>query len=716
MKSIELVDYILETALAKGIMGTLYLARPRNTTVDKENSEDSKVVIKILNKEYCLNAAYRKLFVTEVEKYRLVDIPNMVEILDVIVTEDLLGVVMPVYKGQLLLETVPSAGLSITEALNIAKPLGEAIDQMHEAGVLHGNLTPADIMIEDGKETPMLLGVGIYKNAFWLGCIQSSPYRSPEEMKDRQINTSSDRYAFAMVVYQMLTGRLPWGKSEKPREVMTLKEQDRLAPISVYCPSVSVSLLIEMMGMLSSDIEERPLNCQSIIQGLEDSLFEEKNNSYPEMDPEKLKQLKMRVLAIDNTMASIETKIKRKEGGIKEIQRKYSLVVNEKKQWFSRLEGEWSKKFSVVKKDIFRMKQESAPSLWSKHLPTLMGTKEKNKKNAKKLEAAKKSYKKLKVTGKAEIVEAKEKIDTLLDKALKNVEKKEEPLRESLISLYKEKKNLEEELIEYENLHPRLLGFRAKKYFSKATVSVGNVTLEMILIPEGKFSMGAYSGTPDVMILEKPLHDVVLTSSFWVSETVVTQSLFKSIVGRNPSYFKGEERPVEMVTWYDAIQFCNALSIREGLQPCYEINSQYREKVHWKRPSNGYRLLTEAEWEYIAKAESSALFAGGNIAKRLAWFDKNSGDETHPVKGKAPNRWGFYDLNGNVWEWCWDWFGAYPDSRETDPIGTSEGKGRIFRGGSFRVEVGHMRLSYRAGELPHKKMDGVGFRLARDKD
>ena len=457
------------------------------------------------------------------------------------------------------------------------------------------------------------------------------------------------------------------------------------------------------------------MRCRGIIDALREALFsEEETHGFSKIDPEVLQKAIAEVTVIDKKLAEVEKKIKEKETYIEEIEEKYATLINQERQKFSNLEVQWAEQFSSMKDEINELKQEVSGSFLESVLPTFTSAGRKKKERSKRLTEAKKIYQEFKERAEVELVQAKSKLEEVLESEQKKFDENDKKLRDALVVLYKEKENFEYDLYDYEHIHPRLLGFRAKKPFAEATLRVGKIAFEMILIPKGKFSMGAYPGLPDVIEAEKPLHDVIISSSFWVSQTVVTQELYQSIIGKNPSRFRNLKNPVEMVSWHEAVQFCNTLSAREGLQPCYEVNSKDIENVRWNKNANGYRLLTEAEWEYVSKAKSSALYSGGNVLRRLAWYDENSEESTHPVKEKDPNKWGMYDMSGNVWEWCWDWFGEYPDARVTDPMGPGEGKGRVFRGGSYAVKENHMRVTYRAGERPHNKMDGIGFRLARN--
>jgi formylglycine-generating enzyme required for sulfatase activity len=169
--------------------------------------------------------------------------------------------------------------------------------------------------------------------------------------------------------------------------------------------------------------------------------------------------------------------------------------------------------------------------------------------------------------------------------------------------------------------------------------------VEMVRLPAGGFVMGSDSGDDD----EKPPHPVRL-SAFDIDVTEVTQESFEDLMGRNPSRFVGPDRPVDQVTWHDAIQYCNMRSLREGLAPCYDPDT-----LECDFDADGYRLPTEAEWEYACRAGTTTSWSFGDDpgqAAKHAWLKENAGDTTHPVRKKPANPWGLYDMHGNVAEWC----------------------------------------------------------------
>ncbi len=234
---------------------------------------------------------------------------------------------------------------------------------------------------------------------------------------------------------------------------------------------------------------------------------------------------------------------------------------------------------------------------------------------------------------------------------------------------------------------------------------------DMVQVPAGDFMMGALEDDGDALSSEKPRHKVTLTRDFLMGKYPVTQALWESVMGSNQSNFNGANRPVEKVTWFDVVEFCNKLSKLEGLEPAYTINGQ-EVTCNWS--SKGYRLPTEAEWEYSARANQSFKYSGSNNVDEVAWYSKNSGGQIHPVGQKMPNGFGLYDMSGNVWEWVWDWNGSYSVSPTVDPRGPTGGSYRVFRGGCWSYSAQHVRVSRRGNNGPTGTSNYLGFRLARN--
>jgi len=235
---------------------------------------------------------------------------------------------------------------------------------------------------------------------------------------------------------------------------------------------------------------------------------------------------------------------------------------------------------------------------------------------------------------------------------------------------------------------------------------------EMVFVEGGTFTMGRRS---------------VTVSDFYIGKYEVTQKEWKAVMGNNPSRFKGDDRPVERVSWYDAVEFCNAKSRKEGLSECYRIeknvkdenNESKYDKKKWKVTcdfsAKGYRLPTEAEWEYAARGGAKSRgykYAGSNNIDEVAEYEGNNDKETKPVGGKNPNELGIYDMSGNVWEWCSDWYGSYGSGSVSNPTGPSSGSYRVGRGGSWFNDASSCRVAYRSNSgTPANSGSGLGFRL-----
>lgn len=235
-------------------------------------------------------------------------------------------------------------------------------------------------------------------------------------------------------------------------------------------------------------------------------------------------------------------------------------------------------------------------------------------------------------------------------------------------------------------------------------------------------------------------------SSFYIGKYEVTQKEWADVMGTNPSQFKGDNLPAEMVTWYESVEYCNKRSIKEGFKPCYNIdkdkkdpdNQCERDDLKWtvttNAGANGYRLPTEVEWEYAAgggQMSRSYTYSGGNALDKVAWYWKNSGDtnltgfwswpviernndKTKAVGEKQANELGLYDMSGNVREWCWDWY-ADPDLNGTVQRGLTSGSLRLWKGGGWMGGDFCCELSFRAGYEPNSRGPDQGLRVCRSK-
>ena len=244
----------------------------------------------------------------------------------------------------------------------------------------------------------------------------------------------------------------------------------------------------------------------------------------------------------------------------------------------------------------------------------------------------------------------------------------------------------------------------AENEATKTFTVTGNgqtVTFRMKLVEAGTFQMGSTTGESN----EQPVHQVTLTKDYYMGETEVTQALWYAVMGQKPttsygsqwesSYGLGDNYPAYNVSWNDCQTFITKLNALTGVT---------------------FRLPTEAEWEFAAKGGNKSqgyTYAGSNTLGDVAWYSGNSSTKTHEVKGKAPNELGLYDMSGNVWEWCQDWYGTYSSSAQTDPTGAASGSYRLLRGGSWIYDATYCRVAIRFNITPTYRGDyNIGFRLA----
>jgi formylglycine-generating enzyme required for sulfatase activity len=267
------------------------------------------------------------------------------------------------------------------------------------------------------------------------------------------------------------------------------------------------------------------------------------------------------------------------------------------------------------------------------------------------------------------------------------------------------------------------------------TTSVAGIQLK--LIPAGEFMMGSPDNEKDAATDEKPQHRVRITRPFYCGVYEVTQAQYEAVMGVNPSWFSagggGKQKvaglatgqhPVERVSWLDAVTFCNKLSEREGRKPFYVINGTDVRVPDWNGP--GYRLPTEAEWEYACRGgtRTTTRFSFGDDDAKLgdcAWFEEsNPQDRTQPVGRKRGNGFGLFDMHGNVWEWCWDWYdedyykrSPVDDPHQDNPRRDDKAAGRVDRGGGWDDEARDAWSANRDDSPPDSRGWDFGFRLVR---
>ncbi len=249
---------------------------------------------------------------------------------------------------------------------------------------------------------------------------------------------------------------------------------------------------------------------------------------------------------------------------------------------------------------------------------------------------------------------------------------------------------------------PKEAGSKAKSPPKELTVDLGKgIKLEMVLIPAGEFLMGSPDSDKDAFDFEKPQHRVRITKPFYLGKYLVTQEQWEAVMGNNPSHFKGPKNPVECVIWDDCQHFLDKLNAKSAAG------------------AGKFQLPTEAQWEYACRAGSKTRYCFGDDESKLvdyAWYAANSGNKTHPVGEKKPNAWVLYDMHGNVWEWCQDWwkYGYYLESPVDDPTGAATDQFHVDRGGGWRDPATYCRSAFHGSFFdPRNHYSLQGLRVSR---
>ena len=230
--------------------------------------------------------------------------------------------------------------------------------------------------------------------------------------------------------------------------------------------------------------------------------------------------------------------------------------------------------------------------------------------------------------------------------------------------------------------------------YSYGVLIVNGVRYEMVKVNAGTFTMGATTEMQNPYDYEKPAHQVTLTNNYYLGKTEVTQALWTAVMGSNPSNFKGDNKPVERVSWNDCQSFISKLNAATG---------------------KNFRLPTEAEWEFAARGGNNSRhyqYSGSNTLNDVGWYTDNNSNTTHDVATKRPNELGLFDMSGNVWEWCSDWYGSYSSNTQYDPAGPTSGSDRVSRGGGWKGSAWACRSSGRFYGSPGSRYDILGLRLA----
>ena len=653
------------------------------------NEQTTDVHIAISDNKRIYNSQ-REKFTKEARRLSSLDNIHIVRVFDFFEENGTAYYVMDYIEGESLREYQKRTGKALTEqeALSVLTQMLDALETIHEAGLQHMDIKPANIMIDQsGKCTLIDFGASKQSAASDGATTSSTLAYTPGYAPVEQIGGSSDRwgpwtdfYALGATLYNLLTNENPGN--------LDIEEDGEAA--FKFPPAVSSSTRLLIQWLMSPKRKDRPQN----VSAIRNCMSQLGINALPSLSPSVGNPPAMAVAAnphkpaaaiesgdvaaqtgfglnskTGKTSSKEETQI---EAGRANSSAYKTLIL----QNSNATEGQ-SSVISPLYKNNTDQKKKGNIGKWMvvmlsallliaafvflvKSMDDDSGNQSKTHKTA--------------VSAKKNASEAKEGPSTISD----NVQVPE--------------RNAETNQKTSTNEEASSASSKQENPARNLTFTVGGVSFTMVYVPGGTFTMGATSEQgSDAWNDEKPTHSVML-SSYYIGQTEVTQALWTAVMGSNPSEFRGDRRPVESVSWNDCQTFISRLNAKTG---------------------KNFRLPTEAEWEYAARGGHSggSKYAGSENISNVAWYDDNSGGETHNVATKSPNGLGIYDMSGNVWEWCQDWYGNYSSSSQTNPKGPSNGGYRVYRGGCWYFSARLCRVSDRCFNTPSYSSYLLGLRL-----
>ena len=605
------------------------------------------------------------------------------------------------------------------EVESIAFKLLDALEAVHDVQLIHGDVKPSNVLLTS-KGDPVLIDFGAAWNLAEFQAILNTNthaytpgYAPPELHGVDQIENAglwSDLYSWAMMIIGLLAKhpQTTYG----PINVISRYRlrQDPYSDLASWLPKdVPSNVLKVLQKCVQLDYTERPQNVEETrnLFASKPMVFTQTHSEDPVLK-KKIEQLQKsleekqskaeKALQKEKTKAEQErTKTKQAEKALQEERNR----VDQEKSRTKQVEQTLKKTEETLQKEKIKISEAERELLIS--LRTLQ--KERNRADQEQTRA-----------NKAEQAFQREKI---------RANKTEQALQRE-----KTRANKAEQALQKEKTRANKAEQVTKKPVDIIHVRKPKPPKGFVLIPAGSFMMGSPE-TEKGRYSDEFLHKVNLTRSFYVQQMQVTQAQWKALMGTNPSYFKGDSLPVEQVNWFEACAYANALSRKEGLPEAYQlINPSGKPGTKGFSCSGikviggdlylckGYRLPMEAEWEYAARAGTKTEYYNGDDVSKLnqiAWDNADWDESTHPVGKKKKNPWGLYDMSGNVWEWCWDWYGSdyYKSSSATDPTGSDTGSNRVYRGGSWSLSASFVRSANRSYGGPSARNHDLGFRLFR---
>jgi serine/threonine protein kinase len=664
----------------------------------------------------------------------------------------------------------PNKQIPEAKVKELAIKIADGLSYAHSNNILHKDIKPQNVMVTE-KDEIKIMDFGIAETVRTsMSRIDKSissgtlVYMSPEQIKGQNIGKESDIYSFGAMLYEVLSGHPPFYKGAVEYQILNEKPKKM--------GNVSKEMNCIILKCLQKDYKNRYTNIDKIIQELDStpkrykivegkpypkrptgslkklvpiSIITEPSDAIVYLDGKRQKQLTP--LNTKNIVGEITIKIEKEE--YKTIEDKIEISGSSTNEFYLELEsvmGSLTVESEKVGQTIWMNEKRTefkSPYTFENIIPNKEYTFQINQSNylSEKKKVKINNFEDKKILLSSSIlgsitIETNEpghtiwmngkKTEFLTPYTFKNII----PNKEYRFAIETETTFSEDysvKIKEKENKVVKIIKFR----------EVPEVPANLIFVKGGTFQMGQpdpnTNGTR--WLGDEQLVHEVFVDRFFIGKYPVTQKEYEEIMRNNPSYFKEEkviktgflkiaskverltvpEKPVERVSWYDAVEFCNKKSIKEGLTPCYSGSSK---NIECDFTANGYRLPTEAEWEYAARGGNksrSYKYSGSDNIEDVAWYYGNSGDITHPVGTKQPNELGIYDMSGNVWEWCNDWYDAnyYEKSSKNNPKGPDRSIYHVLRGGCFPDSDFCCLAVGRNYDGPTSSDIGYGFRLVR---
>ncbi|MDG1484332.1 MAG: bifunctional serine/threonine-protein kinase/formylglycine-generating enzyme family protein [Myxococcota bacterium] len=660
-------SYEIESEHGVGGMAVVYLASHRALRTSH--------AIKVLDKKLSRSEEIRQRFLSEARTQAGLRHPHITPVTDVISEPGVAAIVMPFLHGEDLGKRLARAGaVPVEEAIPWILQVLDALTLAHEQGIIHRDLKPANLFLEaqpGGREAVWVMDFGIARLAdsrLTRAAMTMSPlrYMSPEQIQSpRSVDARSDLFSLGAVLYELVTGQVAFDGDTDFHIQMNIVSGKYTRP-SAILPDQHAALAAVIDRALATAPSDRFDSAQALAQALKQAL--EDGAAAREAS---------------ETMAAQGTT--RGEDEDADLQDAIGALI------------------AQAALHQLKLRPPKRPSrAWLKRAGALVQER---------------------IEQKPQVTKAPR----------KETDTQHTPQRQSAAARRPSARTRQR----LQRQPGAVTRFSLGTVSSESTVNTSfhdlgrqarqddtPVGLNMVEAPPGTFRMGASDRDDDndADSDERPRHTVRLRG-YQVGQTPITQGQYRAIMGENPSKLKtSDQHPVERVSWFDAVRFCNALSQKCGLESAYSIGEGKKPTVSCHFQARGFRLPTEAEWECAAKSGQNLKYSGADEPDEVAWYRGNSGRKPHPVALKKPNAWGLYDMSGNVWEWVWDWYdedayktrGTLSGNKKTiadHPRGPESGVLRSLRGGAYDLGTAGLRTSNRFRYPPTSQHEDSGFRV-----